>query len=68
MTKASALAAVVLLSKQLVLQNILLCRIAVLAESGTPAYSLLGLLLFMGSSVTEAGRVVAGQLLLGANK
>eukprot|EP00775_Hariotina_reticulata_P006948 gene6948-7165_t len=42
--------------------------IAVLAESGTPAYSLLGLMLFMGSSVTEAGRVVAGQLLLGPNK
>jgi hypothetical protein len=37
----------------------------VLAESGATSYSAYGLLLFLGSSLTEAGRVVASQLLLG---
>ncbi|WIA13658.1 hypothetical protein OEZ85_007220 [Tetradesmus obliquus] len=41
---------------------------AVLVESGTPSYSVYGLLLFLGSSTTEAGRVVCSQLLLGQYK
>jgi hypothetical protein len=40
----------------------------VLIESGTPSYSVYGLLLFLGSSMTEAGRVVCSQLLLGPYK
>lgn len=43
-------------------------RGAVLAESGTPAYSVYGLVLFMGSSMLEGARVVASQLLLGPYK
>lgn len=39
-----------------------------LAESGTPAYSVYGLVLFMGSSMLEGARVVASQLLLGPYK
>lgn len=41
------------------------CRGAVLAESGTPTYNAYGLTLFLGSSLTEAARVVVSQLLLG---
>ncbi len=37
-----------------------------LAESGAPAYSGYGLALFLGSSATEAARVVASQVLLGS--
>jgi hypothetical protein len=36
-----------------------------MAESGTQAYSLYGVLLFMGSSIMEGARVVTSQLLLG---
>lgn len=39
-----------------------------LAEACTPTYSLTGLLLFLGSSLTEAGRVVCSQRLLGPYK
>jgi hypothetical protein len=41
---------------------------AVLIESGTPAFSLYGFLCFMLSSATEAGRVVAAEILLGAER
>jgi drug/metabolite transporter (DMT)-like permease len=41
---------------------------AVLIESGTAAFSLLGFLYFMASSATEAGRVVTADLLLGEEK
>ncbi|KAF6258385.1 triose-phosphate transporter family-domain-containing protein [Scenedesmus sp. NREL 46B-D3] len=41
---------------------------AVLVESSTPSYSVYGLLLFLCSSLTEAGRVVCSQLLLGPYK
>lgn len=40
-------------------------RSAVLIESATPAFGLVGLVAFMCSSITEAGRVVGTELLLG---
>jgi hypothetical protein len=41
---------------------------AVLIESGTPAFSPYGFTCFMLSSATEAGRVVAAEILLGAER
>lgn len=43
-------------------------RSAVLVESGTPAFALIGFLHFMGSSITEAARVVGAEVLLGAQR
>lgn len=36
-----------------------------LAESGAPTYSAYGIVLFLGSSLTEGARVVGSQILLG---
>ncbi len=41
---------------------------AVLVESGTAAFSLLGLLSFGASSITEAARVVGAEVLLGSQR
>ncbi|MEW5316001.1 MAG: hypothetical protein WDW38_007395 [Sanguina aurantia] len=41
---------------------------AALVESGTPGFCAVGFALFMASSVTEAGRVVGAEVLLGSQK
>ena len=41
---------------------------SVLEESGMPSFSMLGLVSFLASSVTEAARVVGAEVLLGAQR
>ena len=55
-------------SASLSLCALLCAHSAVLVESATPTFEPIGILLFLGSSSTEAARVVGTEVLLGNNR